>query len=187
MRIGVVALAKIEDCLAKVPALVDLQQRRSPGFPSSVMDWLILTEDVLQDAGLSVVSEVAALRSALVAAMRGSGLPDGMSRRRGRESVAADVLRDAQRCVSEAIAPAQSRFREARDVAAQVAAVARAKGLITAVLDASSPSSHDARLKQLYSVLAADGDLGAAVAHLQGLTGPFDALVVLDRECPELN
>lgn len=171
---------RIQGKLLQVPAIVDLQQARSSSFCEAVLRWLNETETELKNAQLSAVSGLAALRSRLLMNIHGDGVQTRS--RKARDAAAAQALQDAQRSISTALEPALARLNEAEQLAYKVIAVARAKGLLQALVELS----HTDALIQLSACLQRDPDTVSAMVHIVGLVGRFDSLVVLDRATPEL-
>ena len=123
------------------------------------------------------------LRSSLLSAEQGQ-LPSGVTFR-GRptssrviNAVAVQSLRHAADLASGLIAEHRPRLAEGERVAQQIIAAARSRGLI---IDRACSESNTQYLKALRASLAAAGDLEAAAVHLEGLVGPSDALILLDR------
>jgi hypothetical protein len=181
MRASIHALETVERRLAEVTALVDMQEEQAERFPREVGAWLRQLEDELEKIGIGS-SEVAGLRSRLVSAARGLLPSDGVSRRRVTQATAATVLEQAQRHASLQLVPIAERRREAESMATRLIAVARAKGMI----DQIDGRPRDEALRLVLGQLRADPDTANGAVHLEGLLGPFDVLIVLDRALPEL-
>ena len=97
--------------------------------------------------------------------------------RRFREGRAAELLTHATNAVTNAIQARRAQLDEAQQVVMQVVAVADRMGLIP--LDAGQ-----ARARYLQSVvdaLAARPEFASHIAHVTGLLGAADLLIVLDR------
>jgi len=174
-------LEAIMACLTEVSALVDLQAQRSATFQQRTVAWLRQAEDTLRESRHPGAASLAALRSRLVRTLQG----DGLARRSHKAAMAttSDVLVEAEAALRAAIDPALSTLAEADALALQVASVARVKGLIDA---ARSAGTHRTRVAALQGSLKADPDTMAAMVRLEGLVGPFDVAIILDRAVPEL-
>jgi hypothetical protein len=181
--LGILNLEEIHGLLLRIPDLVNLQERRDPGFVQEVKRWLATMELVLGNNRMPVVGNVAALRGLLTSAERGAipaeievhGRPTS---RIIRESAATEVLRRAGDLVSNAVREDVSRIAEAERLGRKVVALADFKGLIRAI---PRGSDNTASLKKIWHTLSADPDIAAGAANLLGLIGPSDALIVLDR------
>lgn len=174
-------LEAIMACLDGVSALVDLQSQRSSAFPQRTTDWLRRTEDVLREARDPGAAGIAALRSRLVSMQQGTG----KARRSHKATMAAasDVVIDAEAILRGVVAAPRATLAEADALALQVASVARVKGLIE---HAQQAPSHQTRVAALQASLKQDADTMGAMVRLEGLVGPFDVAIILDRAVPEL-
>lgn len=173
----------IADLLLMLPDLVQQQERRSTDFAQNAGAWLNSLEKVFAASRLYQAGTIATLRSALVAAERGH-VPAGLefrgrpSRSRVLDAVALHALQRAAEVASSLIAENQVRLAEAERVAQQTVAAALSRGLISAREDGMSNTDY---LRMLRRSLATSVDLESAVVHLEGLVGPHDALILLDR------
>jgi hypothetical protein len=80
--------------------------------------------------------------------------------------------------VAQLIRTDQERIENARNTARQMLALAKARGI-----DVDLPHNGDftGAIKALWRTLRADPELTAGTINIEGLVGPHDALVVLDR------
>jgi len=179
----IVNLEEINGILLRVPGLVDLQQSRGPGFAREVKAWLESLEGTLKNNSMPVVSNVAAFRGMVVSAERGV-IPQGVSfygrptLRKIKDTAATAALRAAVELISNTIQPDMSKVTEAERRGRQIIALAKAKGF--SLLLPNGPDRADA-LKTLWRTLATDPDIGPGTINVEGLVGPNDALIVLDR------
>jgi len=179
----IVNLEEIERMLLRVPALVDLQDRGNPDFAQDVKQWLSELEKVLESNRIAVAGTVAALRALVISAERGV-IPVGVefhgrpTRRKIQEAAGAYVLRQSGDLVSSVTQRERERVAEAERLTRQLVALAKAKGLIQEV-----PSGGDFTeiLKGIWRTLSADPDISGGTVNVEGLVGPYDALIVLDR------
>jgi hypothetical protein len=184
-------VAQYEEILAvlrEVPALVDKLEARHSGFFEDVLEWLKHAEQTLTNNRLPAASQIAVYRARLIEA--GRGVQQGDLTIVGRPSVtkikeatAALLLGRSNDVLQALIAGQQPVFQEAERIARQVLALARVKGLVPA------PGAEGARgrfLQELRDQLAADPDLAPFHAHIIGLVGATDALVLLDRALASL-
>ena len=174
---------EIADLLLLLPGLVQQQERRSTDFALNAGAWLKSLETVFTASRLYQAGSIAMLRSGLVAAEQGQ-VPAGIefrgrpSRSRVLSAVALQALQRAAEIASRLIAENQPRLAEAERVAKQIIAVALSRELITAREEEVSSTQY---LRTLRRSLATSGELESAIIHLEGLVGPYDALVLLDR------
>jgi hypothetical protein len=180
------SLEEIQDLLLRVPPIIQQMESHRPGFVAATRDWLTQMEQVLVSNRSTAAAEIAVLRGVLIAAERGV-IPAGIvfggraTSRKVREASAADVLRQAEAAVSDAIRGDVAQMAEGERLARQIAAVAVRKGLWEA---AGGAGGHSQRLMALWQAMGADPELGNAVVRLTGLVGLPSALALLDRALP---
>lgn len=179
----IVNLEEVQDMLLRIPALIDSLDRRDPNLFQDAKRWLSSLERVLENNRMPAAGNVAGLRGVLVAAERGV-IPVGVAfhgrstARKIREAAVAHVLRQAGDLVSSTIEKDRDRVAEAERVMRQIVAVAKTKGLIQEVPHGSDFTE---KLKAIWRTLSADPDLSPGKVRVEGLVGPYDALIVLDR------
>lgn len=187
-RIIMMHIANIEEIqgmLLRVPELVNCFERRDPGFAEWVKDWLVQAEQVLVNNRLAAAADVAVLRGMLISAERGI-LPSGIefngkkTARKIKDAAAMDALRMAEELVSSTIKIPAAQVYEGERVMRQLVALAQRKGLIPE----ESEGEHAGILKAAWRAISHDPELGQAAAHLAGLVGAYDALILLDRMLP---
>jgi hypothetical protein len=170
------ALEELDVLQLCVPAMVDAYDAGDLAFPDAVKSWLVAVEQKLALQRLPAAAGVAALRATLIAASHGV-LPEGMSGgarttpRKLHGAVAARVLRQAEELVVEATRVAAGQVAEADRFARQMAAAASRKGLAAS---AGTPDS-------IWSRCEADPELAPVAAHVAGLVGAADAIVLFQR------
>jgi hypothetical protein len=173
---------EIERMLFYLPALVKQQEERASDFADNVAMWLRQLENVFVENRQYQTASIAMLRSELVAASHGE-LPAGIafkgmpSRSRVKAAVAAQALRRASEIASGIVNENRKRFTDAEAVAQQLIVIAIPRGL---VIPPDPDMTNTEYLLQLRNRLM-HADLENAVLHLEGLVGPNDALVLLDR------
>jgi hypothetical protein len=176
-------IEEIEGFLLLLPDLVRQQERRSTGFTPNAAAWLSSLEKVFVANRLYQAGNIATLRSGLVAAEQGQ-VPPGLqfrgrpNRTRVTFAVAWQALQRAAEIASTLVAESRPRLAEAERVAQQIVSAALSRGVITA---REEGVNHTQYLQILRSSLVASGDLENAIIHLEGLVGPHDALILLDR------
>lgn len=179
----IVNLEEIQGTLLRISGLVDLQQKRDPDFVQDVKKWLSKLEKVLENNRLPAVGNVAALRALLISAERGV-IPPGIefhgrtTGRKIREASAAYVLRQTGDIVSNVIQKDLERVGEAERMTRQLVSLAKAKGLIQ---ELPSGENFTDMLKAIWRTFCTDPDISPGTVNVEGLIGPHDALVILDR------
>ena len=174
---------EINELLLRLPMLVQAQEQRSPTFPGDAKAWLKSLEAAFSASRLYQAGSVAALRSGFVAAEHGQ-VPQGLefrgraTRTRVVNAAASQALHRAADLAAGVVSDNQPRFAEAERLAAQIVAAAWSRQLIAAREDGDSNSQCLAALRHS---LTSHSDLENGLIHLEGLVGPHDALVFLDR------
>lgn len=179
----IVNLEEMQNMLLRIPGLVDLQEQRDSDFVQDVKQWLSKLEKVLESNRLPAAGNVAALRAMLISAEQGV-IPAGVefhgraTGRKIRDAAAAYVLRHAGDIVSSVIQKDHDRVADAERMTRQLVSLAKAKGLIQ---ELPSGENFTDILKAIWRKLSADPDISPGTINVEGLIGPHDALVVLDR------
>jgi hypothetical protein len=183
MALTIAQYEQILAVLQEVPRLVDKLEARNAGFFEDVLGWLKQAEQVLTDNRLPAVSQIAVYRARLIEAGRGVQQGDltivgRPSTSKIKEATAALLLGRGSDVLQALIAAQQPVFQEAERIVRQALAVAKVKGLALAP-GVGVPQQRF--LRELQDQLAADPDLATVHAHIVGLVGTTDALVLLDR------
>lgn len=179
----IVNLEEIQNMFLRTSDLVDLNEQRNPNFVHCVKQWLSELEKVLNNNRMPVAGTIATLRGILISAERGN-IPAGIefkgraSGRRIREATASKLIRQAVGLVSNAIQKDGERVKEAERITRQLVSIAKTKGLIREV---PSGDNFTDMLKAIWRTMSADQVLSQGIVSVEGLVGPQDALVVLDR------
>ncbi len=173
---------EIARLLLLLPDLVEQQQRGSTTFASNATEWLKSLEQLLLANRLHQAGTIAMLRADLVLAEHGDARgaqPVGSrpSRFRLVSAAAVEALRRASDIASALITENQPRLAEADRVAQQIAAIAVSRGLVPARPTTTSNTQY----LHMTRWTLASSDLENALTVLDGLVGPHDALIFLDR------
>ncbi len=181
--IHITSLEEIESVLLRADETVDYFERRDPRFMDMTKSWLVEIEKALTNSRLPVAAEVAGLRALLISAERGS-VPEWLqitgarTARKVKSAITAEVLRRAAVAVNDSLKGSVSTVLEAEKLARQLLAAGRRKSIVPAE---TAGLPHEAWLKAVYKSISDDPELGAGTAHLTGLVGFYDALILLDR------
>jgi hypothetical protein len=174
--------------LGEVSILVDKLEERRTDFSDDVLAWLKHAEQVLANNRLPDAAQIAAYRARLIEAGRGVQQRDlrivgRQSLRRIKEATGALVLESGNNILQAVIADRKPVFQEAERISRQMLAMAQLKGVVTGPTDGDSQQQF---LQKLRDQLAADPDFASIHAHVVGLVGSSDTLVVLDRALASL-
>ncbi len=179
----IVNLEDIQSMLLRIPRLVDQQERRDPDFVQDVKHWLSKIEKTLENNRMPSAGNVAALRALLVSAERGV-VPAGVefhgriTRRKIRDAAAACVIRETGDLLSNVLQKDLAQVAEAERLTRQLVSMAKVKGHIR---ELPAGENFTDMLKAIWRAMSADPELSPGTISVEGLVGPHDALVVLDR------
>jgi len=180
----IVNVEEIERLLLAVPGLVDRLERKDAELDLHAREWLVSLEAALQANRLPVASTIASLRCQIKAAQQGSVLPGirisgRLTPRRAVRAVVAESLAAASSAVLETIAKDRSRIDEAERMMRQLVARGGSRGLVSVI--PPDALDHGAKLGAAWRNLRDDEELGQVAIHVEGLVGPHDSLILLDR------
>lgn len=181
--VHIVNLEEMENILLRVHQIVESYDRRDPRFLDLTKSWLVDVEKALTGSRLPVAADIAGLRAILISAERGAipewvNIAGARTGRKVKSAIAAEVLRKATVAINDALKGIVSTASEAEKLARQLLAAARRKNIVPPETDGLP---HEDWLKAVYKAVLDDSELGAGTAHLAGLVGFYDALILLDR------
>jgi hypothetical protein len=179
----IVNLEEIQNLLLRVPNIIELSEQHDPAFVPSTKKWLTELENALKNNNLPVSANIASLRGNLISTDQGN-IPVGISikgnitKRKLREATATQSITQAVDIVSGIIQKDAERVAEAQRITRQLVAIAKSKGLIKEIPHGKNFSD---MLKAVWKAMSTDQVLAQGVVSVEGLVGPNDALLVLDR------
>ena len=178
-----VNLNEIQAMLLKVSDLTDLQDLRDFSYVAKTKRWLSDLEKILENNRLIQAGEVASLRGAIVSAengiyQNGAEFLAKPTKRKMVEAATASAIHQASSLVSQVIQADISRFNEAEQTVRQLVAIAKAKGLL---LNIPNNGNHTEILKFIWRTIGQDADIAPGAVNVEGLVGPYDALILLDH------
>ena len=179
----IIHLEEIKNLLLQAPQLVELLEKKDANAVSKIKAWLETLEAVFQNNRLPAVSIIAGFRGMLISAEIGI-LPDHITihgrinTRKIKQAAAADVIKRVSDIAMEAIQADNDRIAKAEEIFQQIISLANAKGL---VMFPPVDINHTESLKALWSRLSADQDIAPGTVNIEGLVGPNDSLIMLDR------
>lgn len=176
-------LEEIEGILLRVPQLVERLESHDPAFGGAVAEWLKESEQALTNNRLTAAATIATLRGLLLSAERGVLPPERCAdgrppTRKVKDAYAAEVLRKAEGHVAEAIKTSATQIAEAERLTRQLVTLAKRKGLISPETAGGSLSDW---LNDIWQRMSADQELAGVTAHVAGMIGTQDSLILLDR------
>ena len=176
-------IEEIQSALLEVPTLINSYQAKDPQFLDNVLAWFKSFESMLQMNRLTVVSEIAGMRGALISARRGMfttqpSLLRRTERRRAAEMVAEQMLRTSVDVVTKRIDRDLIRINKAEDATIELVNVGRQLKIIPIN---SNAKSSPAILHSLWDSLANQDLTRNYTILIRSNVGPGDALILLDR------
>lgn len=178
-----VNLIEIQNMLLKVSELTNLQDLRDFSYVAKTKRWLSDLEKILENNRMIQSGEIASLRGKIVSAENGI-FHDGVeflakpTKRKMVEAATSAAIYQASSLVSRVIGEDIARFDEAERTVRQLVAIAKAKGLLA---NLPSNGNHTETLKFIWKTLMQDADITPGTVNVEGLVGPYDALILLDR------
>ncbi|MCU7843321.1 MAG: hypothetical protein KZQ93_05730 [Candidatus Thiodiazotropha sp. (ex Monitilora ramsayi)] len=179
----IVNIEEIQNMLGSISGLINLQQKNDLNFDEKAKLWLSTLEKILESNRIMQVGEVATLRGLVLSAENGI-IPPGIemhgrsSKRKIVEAAITFSLRQASSLVSDFLQKEVDRVSDAERMMRQLIAMAKAKGLIQKI---PNGNDHTEVLKFIWRTLSADPEIAPGTINVEGLVGPHDALIVLDR------
>lgn len=178
-----VNLTEIQNMLLKVSELTDLQDLRDFSYVSKTKRWLSELEKILENNRMIQAGEIAALRGAIISAengifQNGAEFLAKPTKRKMVEAATASAIHHASSLTAQVIQADISRFNEAEQTVRQLVAIAKAKGLL---LNIPNNGNHTETLKFIWRTIAQDADIAPGAVNVEGMVGPYDALILLDR------
>lgn len=179
----IINIEEIENILSNISGLIDLHQQRDSNFDEKVKAWLSMLEKALESNRIMQVGEVATLRGIILSAENGIIPPEinihgRMSKRKIVEAATIFSLRQASTLLSDFLQKEIDRISDAERMMRQLIALAKAKGIISQL---PNENNHSEELKLIWRTLSDDQEIAPGTINVEGLVGPHDALIILDR------
>lgn len=157
-----------------VPDLVSKAANKDTRFLRNLDQWLLNTEEIMKKHNIPKCSEVAGLRSKIIA---DSYADEGKSSKRKRQfSIATAVIYDAQGAVLGVLEPIKEQIEEARGHIRQLLGVAYQTNMV------SPNMSLNQVIQSLWATFTAHEQLKGVVANILVLVSQSDAMRLLAEE-----
>jgi hypothetical protein len=157
-----------------IPELVTKAANKDINFIENLNQWLLNTEEIMRKYNISKCSEIAGLRSKIIASSYVTQAK--VSKRKRLFSVATTIIYDAQSTVLSTIEPMENRIEEARDSIRQLLGVAYQADMLNPNMDFNE------MVQTLWSTFSTHEQLKGAVASILVLVNRSDALRMLAEE-----
>jgi len=158
----------------KVPQLVTQSANKDNAFLSNFIQWLMETEEIMKRHNLAKCSEVAGLRSKIIA--ESYSIESKPSKKKRQLSAATSVIYEAQRNLLDVIEPIGNKIEESREAIRQLLSVAYQANMINLNL------GFNQMIPQLWSSFLLHEQLKGATVRILALINQSDALRILAEE-----
>jgi hypothetical protein len=188
MSLNIAQIEEIKSILLEIPDLIKKYDRHDLSFTEGVKDWLTKMERALTNNRLPQGASIATFQSLLISVERDI-IPEGytfrkrLTKRKMLEVVSAEILRKAEELIRYFLQINMQRIEEAERLARQIAIIVQRKNLLATI---PQPLTHTQKLQILWNTISSDSDLSTAALHLEVLLGKNDAMIIIDRQLPEL-
>ena len=175
---------EINALLIQSSSLVDKYENKDVSFVESSKEWLIKGEELLKRYNKPQVSELAGLRSVIIAAERGVSdkninIMSTKSNRKISSSIAAISLNKTQNILQDVLKPVSENIEHAKSLIKQILVTAAQKNLINKYWLTDEDLS--AKLQNLWKAFKEDIDLKALTSHVLTLVSYVDALRLMEE------
>jgi len=169
--------------------LVDQYENKDMMFVQGWKDWMLKCEKILGQHKVSKVADFAIIRSAVASAERGvvdsdkySSVGNITSAKKMAMSIAALSLERAQITLSAILLPLEERIEQAKEITAQVLAIAWQKGTLK---DHWTPGQPFTKKQELWTMLMSREDVQGGITKVLSAVSMRDALTLVDRTLNE--
>jgi len=153
----------------KIPTLVTQSENKDSAFLTDFIQWLTKTEGIMKHHNLAKCSEVAGLRSKIIA--EGYSNESKLSKKKRQLSTAISIICEAQRNLLDVIEPIGSKIQKSREAIRQLLNVAYQANMINMAL------GFNQMIPQLWSSFLLHEQLKGATVRI---------LALINRWCPLL-
>ncbi len=157
-----------------IPNLVTKANNKDNVFLIEFNQWLLDTEDKMKKNNISKCSEIAGLRSKIIASSNENS--SKTSKRKREFSVATSIIYDAQSSLLEVLEPIEKRLEEARESIRQLLGIAYQTDML------NQNSDFTTMIQTLWNTFAKHEQLKALTAKILVLVNRSDALRILAEE-----
>lgn len=173
------ALSVIEPLKSKLlefPTLVDSLQNKDFSFLVSLEEWMRETETILKNNNISKCSEIAGLRSKILAPLFAPSKT--RSARKVQLQIASGLLYELQNTVLSVIEPYELRVSEARDLLAHLLSIVKQSGAIKY----DDETGFQSFINQIWQLFSTHEQLKASTVKVLTLVSQVDALRIISEE-----
>lgn len=176
---------EINALLLKTSSLVDKYENKDMSFVKLCKEWLIDGEEILKKYNNPHASELAGLRSIIIAAERGTytndiiSIPPTKSKRKITSDISAISLNKAQGILQDVLKPVLVNIEQAKNLIKHILGIAAQKNLINKHW--SSNEELSTKLQNLWKAFKEDTDLKPLTNQVLIFVSYVDALRLMEE------
>lgn len=176
MKISTVDLVKnLEKLLLQYPSLVNKLKNKDVDLIQQLEKWILEVENLLTKNNIAKVSELAGLRSKILAPNYSTG--QRTSIKKLQFQVASEILYDIQKNVANTLLPYEVKVNEAKDIIIQLLMILSQSGTIKFV-----NTNFQNFILQIWSIFSSTEQLKPSVGKILTLVSYSDALRIISEE-----
>lgn len=161
--------------LLEFPILVDSLQNKDSSFLINLENWMKEIEAIFKNNNISKVSEIAGLRSKIIAPLFSEST--NRSAKKRQIQVASECLYDIQSTVLTVLSPYEMKVNEAKDIVLQLLIVLNQSGSIK-----YKNTDFQEFISKIWSILSTHEQLRPSAAKILTLVSQTDALRIIAEE-----
>ncbi|MDG2433066.1 hypothetical protein [Flavobacterium sp.] len=173
---SITIIESLKEKLMCYPTLVDSLQKKDSTFLPSLEHWMKEVETIFKTYNISECSEIAGLRSKILAPLYSDNQRSAIKKK--QYFVAAEVLYDIQRTVSEVIKPHELRVEEARDLILQLLGIIQQ----TDSVKYNSKNNFQDFINQLWTIISTHEQLKPTTIKIHSLLIQPDVIRIIANE-----
>lgn len=167
---------QLKEKLQEFPGIVSSLEKKDHHFIDKIMLWLKTSEDILSTYNISEVSEIAGLRSKIIASKMIEGR--GTNIKKNQTKAAADALYDIQNTILTVLTPFERKINDCREIVKQLLALTSQTR--TQIYEQTIPFEDFIRSIWLY--ILSENDLKMGAIKLKSLISEMDILMLIGDE-----
>ncbi len=166
----------VKEKLLRFSSIVNKLQSKAPDFIALLEDWIKEVETVFKNNNISESSELAGLRSKIIAPMFAN--TTRLAAKKKQWQVAAEVLYDLQRTVLEVLKPYEIKVEESRDILIQLLGVLKQ----TAAVKFKSGDNFQSFVNKIWDIFKTHEQLKPSTIKILSLISEADAQRIIAEE-----
>ncbi|MDQ0592020.1 hypothetical protein QFZ37_000389 [Chryseobacterium ginsenosidimutans] len=164
---------QLKEKLQEFPIIVSCLETKDPSFLEKIFSWLKSIEDIFSTNNISEVSEIAGLRSKILAAkfsdVRGSNI------KKNQTKIAASILYDAQNIVLNILMPYEEKINECKEITQQLLALTAQTG----IQKYDKTISFEDYMNIVWHYILSDNNLKVGAIKLKSMLSEMDIIMLI--------